>query len=143
MRQKKENLLKLEQKITKAGFWDNAEQAKKITTEISQLKEEISSWEKLLEDSSGLLELSQISAGHDLTSEFEEIEKRFTSFERLSLFTGKYDQGEAIVNIYSGAGGDDAEEWAAILFSMYEKFAQSRNWGFKILHTHPNEFGGL
>ncbi len=143
LRQKKENLLKLEQKITKAGFWDNAEQAKKITTEISQLKEEISSWEKLLEDSSGLLELSQISAGHDLTSEFEEIEKRFTSFERLSLFTGKYDQGEAIVNIYSGAGGDDAEEWAAILFSMYEKFAQSRNWGFKILHTHPNEFGGL
>lgn len=142
MRQKKEDLLKLEQETLHPNFWDNTERAQKITLEISNLKETINSWENIVSDSSSLLELAKIGEA-DLENETREITRRFEKLERLSVFIGKYDAGDAILNIYSGAGGDDAEEWAAILFSMYEKFARSRNWDFKILHTHANEFGGL
>ena len=83
-----------------------------------------------------------MGGAEELTGEAREIKKRFEKLERISIFTGKYDSGDTVLNIYSGAGGDDAEEWAAILFAMYEKFARSQNWDFKILHTHPNEFGG-
>ena len=95
----------LEQETQKSGFWNDNLRAQKVTSQISEMKEEISSWEKLLDDSGSLTELSQIGAGSDLKNEAEDIEKRFQNLERISLFSGKYDVGDAILNIYSGAGG--------------------------------------
>lgn len=56
---------------------------------------------------------------------------------------GKYDRGEAVINILSGAGGDDAEDFSAILFRMYRKYAESKNWGISILHQNDNDHGGF
>jgi len=54
----------------------------------------------------------------------------------------KYDTGDAVVTIFSGAGGDDAEDFSRILFEMYEKFAQKNGWRLAMLHTHANDHGG-
>lgn len=48
----------------------------------------------------------------------------------------KYDKGDAVLTLFSGAGGDDAEDWARILFEMYRKFAERSGWEIKILHEH-------
>jgi peptide chain release factor 2 len=53
-----------------------------------------------------------------------------------------YDRGGAIVTFVAGAGGDDAEDFARMLFDMYRKFAEKRGWGFKILHANENDHGG-
>jgi peptide chain release factor 2 len=55
---------------------------------------------------------------------------------------GKYDRGSAIMTIFSGAGGDDAEDFSSILFSMYMKFIAARGWGMKVLHENKNDHGG-
>jgi peptide chain release factor 2 len=55
----------------------------------------------------------------------------------------KYDKGDAVISIYAGAGGEDAEDWARILFEMYQKFAEKKGWALKILHEHRNDTGGL
>lgn len=55
---------------------------------------------------------------------------------------GKFDKGEAIITIFSGAGGDDAEDFSAILFRMYRKLAENKGWGMEILHEHTNDHGG-
>ncbi|MBU2578165.1 PCRF domain-containing protein [Patescibacteria group bacterium] len=55
----------------------------------------------------------------------------------------KYDKGDAVLTLFSGAGGDDAEDWTYILFEMYRKFAETNNWDVKILHQHQSESGGL
>ncbi|MBL7045646.1 MAG: PCRF domain-containing protein [Parcubacteria group bacterium] len=55
---------------------------------------------------------------------------------------GKYDKGDAVVTIFSGAGGDDAEDFSSILFRMYEKYIGNRNWILDILHENTNEMGG-
>ncbi len=55
---------------------------------------------------------------------------------------GKYDKGNAILTIYSGAGGDDAEDFSAILLAMYQKFAKAKGWGLVSIHEHPNDHGG-
>ena len=55
---------------------------------------------------------------------------------------GKYDRGNAILSIVAGAGGDDAEDFARMLLSMYTRFAQMRGWGVRMLHTHENDQGG-
>lgn len=55
----------------------------------------------------------------------------------------KYDKGDAVLTLFSGAGGDDAEDWARILFEMYRKFAEKKGWAMKILHQHESEHGGF
>lgn len=55
---------------------------------------------------------------------------------------GKYDKGSAILSIISGAGGDDAEDFSAILFSMYEKYARKAGYGLILIHEHKNDHGG-
>ncbi|HCC05357.1 TPA: peptide chain release factor 2 [Patescibacteria group bacterium] len=53
-----------------------------------------------------------------------------------------YDKCRAIISIYAGAGGDDAEDFASILFRMYQKLFERKGWGWHILHTHENDHGG-
>jgi peptide chain release factor 2 len=55
---------------------------------------------------------------------------------------GKYDKGDAIMTIFSGAGGDDAEDFSAILYRMYRKLAENKGWGMSVLHEHTNDHGG-
>jgi len=55
---------------------------------------------------------------------------------------GKYDKGSAIVTIFSGAGGDDSEDFSAMLFRMYEKYIARKGWILTILHKNENDLGG-
>jgi peptide chain release factor 2 len=55
---------------------------------------------------------------------------------------GKFDKGNAIMTIFSGAGGDDAEDFSAILYRMYRKLAESRGWGMELIHENTNDHGG-
>lgn len=54
----------------------------------------------------------------------------------------KYDSSNAVVTIFSGAGGDDAEDFSAILFRMYGRYIDSKGWEWKVLHEHANDHGG-
>ena len=71
--------------------------------------------------------------------------------EKISLYedlkaelegSGKYDKGNAIITIFSGAGGDDAEDFTGKLLSMYMKYCDNRGWGYSVLHKHENDHGG-
>jgi peptide chain release factor 2 len=55
---------------------------------------------------------------------------------------GKYDKGNAIFTIISGAGGDDAEDFSRMLFEMYNKFAEKRGFGIHYIHEHKNDHDG-
>ncbi|HEY4495921.1 MAG TPA: PCRF domain-containing protein [Candidatus Paceibacterota bacterium] len=56
---------------------------------------------------------------------------------------GKYDSGGAVVTIFSGAGGDDSEDFSAMLFSMYRKFIEKQGWLLSIIHQNQNEHNGF
>lgn len=55
---------------------------------------------------------------------------------------GKYDKGNAIVNIFSGAGGDDAEDFSRMLVEMYQSFCEGKNFIVSIIDSNPNSMGG-
>jgi len=55
---------------------------------------------------------------------------------------GKYDRGDAVMTIFSGAGGDDAEDFSKMLLEMYLKYIESRSWSYKIIHQNENDHGG-
>lgn len=54
----------------------------------------------------------------------------------------KYDSGNAIMTIVAGAGGDDAEDFAHMLYEMYRKYIEKRGWTYKVLHENQNDHGG-
>ncbi len=56
---------------------------------------------------------------------------------------GMYDNGNAVVTIFSGAGGLDAEDFSRILYKMYYKFAENQNWKVLLLHKNENEHKGF
>lgn len=56
---------------------------------------------------------------------------------------GKYEKGNAIVTIFSGAGGDDAEDFSRILFEMYQKYIVKKGWFLYLIHKNDNDHGGF
>lgn len=56
---------------------------------------------------------------------------------------GKYDKGDAIITIFSGAGGDDSEDFSAMLYRMYERYALRTGWSLFVLHKNENDHGGF
>ena len=55
---------------------------------------------------------------------------------------GKYDKGNAILTIISGAGGDDAEDFSAMLFEMYQKYVNKKGWSTHLIHENRNDHNG-
>lgn len=121
-------------------FWKNreiADQKIKETGELSELIKRFDEIEKELseleEGYSNILENSRIA-------KLEKIEKKLRELEVKRLFTGKYDNRATIISIYAGAGGQDAEDWTAMLALMYIKFSENRGWKTKIIHESFADF---
>jgi len=72
----------------------------------------------------------------------QEIIREIAELKNKKEGLGKYDKGNAILTIISGAGGDDAEDFAAMLLSMYEKYANKNGWATSFIHAHRNEQKG-
>jgi len=72
----------------------------------------------------------------------QEVLKELSKLKTEELGARKYDKGDAIITIFSGAGGDDAEDFSGMLFQMYSKYLDKKGWGLYILHKNENDHGG-
>jgi peptide chain release factor 2 len=72
----------------------------------------------------------------------EDFEEKLKKTELQIFLSGKYDKGNAVLTILSGAGGQDAEDWTAMLLRMYQRYCDGREWITQILHQHFAEGGG-
>ena len=68
--------------------------------------------------------------------------KEFNELKEQLLGVGRYEKGNALLTILAGAGGDDAEDFAAMLARMYQKFAEKSGLGVSIFHQNENDHGG-
>jgi peptide chain release factor 2 len=68
--------------------------------------------------------------------------KEMQSLKDDLLGEGKYDKGDAVMTIFSGAGGDDAEDFSRILLEMYMKFFERKGWSISLIHKNENDHGG-
>jgi len=101
--------------------------------EFTVLKEEFAEFEKLAEESKEEESLSEI---------LDDLENKIEKWEIQIFLSGKYDKGSAVLSIYSGAGGQDAQDWATILLRMYERYCSLKGFQVKILHQAFGEAGG-
>ena len=140
---KKEKLIQLEQETNREDFWQNREHARQIGEEIKDIKNQITVWENLVGDIGALRELVAVAEDASTDQEVEALERSFERARRIALLSGPYDKSGAIVSFYAGAGGQDAEDWARILYRMYSRFAERKKWQVAVIHVHENEHGGV
>ncbi|MCK4454134.1 peptide chain release factor 2 [Candidatus Parcubacteria bacterium] len=142
---KQEKIQELEKEIQKPDFWQNQEKAAEISQELADLKEEKEKFEKLKENLEELKEIIKLS-DETLEKEIEErifqFEKEIKKEEEKTFLSGKYDKGNTVLSIYSGAGGQDAQDWATMLLRMYERYCAGKEFKTKILHQSFGEGGG-
>ncbi|MFA5207994.1 MAG: peptide chain release factor 2 [Candidatus Paceibacterota bacterium] len=133
---------KLEKEVEKPDFWNNQEEAKKISQELADSKDTIDSVEELRRSVKDLPDLIEILSDEELYKEIEKIEKRLKEKENETFFSGKYDKGNAILSVYSGAGGQDAQDWAAMLLRMFERYCERKRFKVEVLDESFGEGGG-
>lgn len=140
----------LEHRAAEPGFWDDMENSQKILQRTSMLKGKVEGYNSLeaaYEDALALIELANEEEDLSLLEEAqEEVAKIKDSLEqqRLStLLTGEYDAKNAIVTFHAGSGGTEAQDWAEMLYRMYNRWAERHNFKVKTLDYLDGEEAGL
>lgn len=114
--------------------------------EIVDLKEEISSIEKLhkrINDSYELAQMGDDSFHSELEIELRDIEHLLDQLELSTLLSDKYDKGNALLAIHAGAGGTDSQDWAEMLERMYLRWAEKNGYKTEILDRSVGEEAGI
>lgn len=132
------------------NFWNDQNRAKAIMHELTLIDEttkQLSELERTYENIKEFWELSKKedpeSAEKDISIELQSLEKRLAEFELRQFLSGPYDQRDAILTIYAGQGGTEANDWAEMLMRMYLRFAENRSWSTEILHILNGDQAGI
>jgi len=146
--EKKKRVEELEKESTQPDFWKDNLRASKIMKELEELRKEIEELSQAETGTSELLEIAKIIYEGDkeekeLELKIEKLEKEINALEFKTLFSGKYDRNDAIISIYSGAGGVDAQDWAEMLFRMYLKWAERNNLKARIIDESRGQEAGI
>ena len=127
--EKRKRIRELEVESGHADFWQNHQEAAVKMKELSDLQKEVEEAE--------LLEM-WIQDG-----EYDEAEKLLKKLELLLFFSSPHDKSNAILSIHSGQGGTEAMDWAEMLFRMYTRYFERKEWSYEIIDQTPGEEGGL
>ncbi|HNG25310.1 MAG TPA: PCRF domain-containing protein, partial [Microthrixaceae bacterium] len=121
----------LETELGRPDLWDEPESAQALQREFAELSDDLDLFDRLesrVDDVDTLAELAREEGDESLEPEVEsELGSLVGEFDRLelrALFTGDYDDRDAIVEVNSGAGGVDAQDWAEMLLRMYVRWAE-------------------
>lgn len=128
-------------------FWKDQKNAKEISQKIAELKEEIETSEEIKKEFTDISLLCDIakddpSMQKDLEIRFQQLREKLQKEEFRIFLSGKYDNKNALLEIFSGAGGQDAQDWATMLLRMYERYCAAKGFSAKVLHQSFGEGGG-
>jgi peptide chain release factor 2 len=138
--------LELDKQSQKVGFWNDPGHAQEVAKQQSRLERRIRPWLDLQKDIDELMEMFDLSdetLRPELESTLTELTIRFAKLKEQLKFSGKYDDHDAILSIYAGAGGTDAQDWAQMLMRMYVRWAEQNSYEVKIFDEMAGEEAGV
>jgi len=128
------------------SFWQDNKKAQSVMKEISDIQAEVDLWIGLQNQVKDYLDLAS-SGDESFRAELEEeasaLESKLDSLELTTLLSGPYDKGNALLSINSGAGGTDAQDWAAMLMRMYLRWAEKHGFNVEMIHQTEGEEAGI
>ncbi|MBF0906564.1 MAG: peptide chain release factor 2 [Atopobium sp.] len=148
--EKRQQISELEAESARPNFWDDAEAAQKIMTQLASLRDDVVGIDRAKEklgDAEAAFELGTELGDQASLDESQalaaSLEKDLSELELSSWFTDELDHGDAIVTIKPGQGGLEAQDWCEMLFRMYLKYCDRRGWKVDINDAPVAEVIGL
>src|SRR5438270_2364434 len=127
------------------GFWDDQERAAKISTEHSRVTRKLERYQQLTRDYDDAQELFSMDGGmeQEIADSIAPLREELGRLQEEALFSGEYDQGDAVVTLQSDVGGTDAQDFTEMLLRMYERWADDRGFKTEVVEASPGEEAGL
>ncbi|MFL2708102.1 MAG: peptide chain release factor 2 [Gammaproteobacteria bacterium] len=147
---KEQRLADIESELAKEEVWSNLDLSQKLSKEKTSLEKIIKTYQGVsdkLSDAQVLLDVSieenDDSSIDEISDEVTEISKMVEGLEFSRMFTNKMDPSSAYIEIQSGSGGTEAQDWAEMLLRMYTKWAESRGFNSSIIEISHGEVAGI
>ncbi|MCF7907946.1 MAG: peptide chain release factor 2 [Candidatus Omnitrophica bacterium] len=143
---KKGLIEKLQLKMAQPGFWNDQKIAASVVDELKVIKSDVDDWQDLYSAFKNVAEIESLNDSafeKDIIKELSKLEVNAEQFKLKILFSGKFDNNNAIVEINSGAGGTEACDWASMIFRMYCRWAEDKGFKLKVLDELRGDEAGL
>ena len=147
---KSERLEEVVRELEGSAVWDNPERAQMLGRERAQLEAVVHQLEKLgqsITDLSELFEMARTeddeSAIQDVATEVADIERQVATLEFHRMFSGKMDNANAFLDIQSGSGGTEAQDWAEMILRMYLRWGEQHGFTTELVECSAGEVAGI
>jgi peptide chain release factor 2 len=145
----------LEREAMAPDLWDDPERARAVTTRLGRVTDDLTRFDALcaaLDDVRVLAELvAEAEDGgapddglaRELVTTVDALTTRVGRLELESLFSGEYDDRDAVCEVHAGAGGTDAQDWTEMLLRMYQRWSERRGFSVEVDEATPGQEAGL
>jgi peptide chain release factor 2 len=148
--EKSERLIEVSRELESPGVWDDPERAQKLGQERASLEKIVTTLSKhrdILNDAQDLLELAAEEKDQDtfdaVIADLDELEKGLEKLEFQRMFSGELDKNSAYLDIQSGSGGTEAQDWANILLRMYLRWGEDHDYKVELMEVSAGEVAGI
>jgi peptide chain release factor 2 len=127
-------------------FWSDNDRAQSTMKELSKLEGRVTPWLELQRGTADLREmigLGDETLAADLETQLHDLQAAFADLKEELKLAGPYDDFDAILSIHAGAGGTDAQDWAAMLQRMYVRYAEKHKWSIQTIDESAGEEAGI
>ncbi len=146
----KEKTAELEKQTFVESFWNDQENSQKVMKQITQMKNVVEKYESLCRRLDDALALCEMAIEEEDEGSVEEVKAELLAIEeeaerqRLeTLLSGKYDRHNAILSFHPGAGGTEAQDWASMLYRLYNRWGERHGYTVKLLDWLDGDEAGL
>ncbi len=144
--EKTSRMLELEQQLSVSEIWNNPDYAQDVSRQLSALKKAIEPWQTLqaqVADIGEFMELGDDELAPEFDQQITALEHEYQHLRKDLLYTGEYDDHDAIIRLSAGAGGTDAQDWTEMLERMYLRWAERADMSTIALERTSGEEAGL
>ena len=146
----KVELEELRNKAAEPGFWDDLEKSQQVLQKTKAIENKISSLESLSSQLDDLITLTELSieegdesSAEEISEGLEDFKKKLENQKLATLLTGEYDSKNAIITFHAGAGGTEAQDWAEMLYRMYNRWAECHDFKVSLLDYLDGDEAGI
>ena len=146
---KKEEISELTHQIESPDFWNDREKAEKTLSKQKELKDLVKSIEELKIEIESTLEVLKLleekdtELYEDIKVSVNEIAKKTDKLNLLLMLNGPYDKCDCILDIHPGAGGTESCDWASMLYRMYLRYCEKKNFKVELLDYQDGDEAGI
>ncbi len=133
-------------RMAEPDFWQDTAKAQELVQAQAKLEKRIMPWLELRASVGDITELASLNdetMEEELASQLDTAVSQFASLKEELKFSGPYDDHDVILNIYAGAGGTDAQDWAHMLMRMYIRWAEAHHMHIKVVDESTGDEAGI